>query len=82
MKYVTIYALTTVGTHSINTQQTSWNTAIDTHFNSTVVAPFFLLRQIGLKLWDATGSRWVDECSGNERKFKLSKHYPIILLRL
>jgi hypothetical protein len=43
--------------------------------------PFFLLRQNGLKLWDATGSRWVVECSDNETEFKLLKYYPTGLLR-
>ena len=42
--------------------------------------PFFLQRQNGLKLWDAKGSRWVDECSGNETEFQLLKYYPTSLL--
>jgi hypothetical protein len=57
------------------------NTVISTHLNSTVVVPLFLLRQNGLKLWDATESRWVDECSGNETEFKLLKHYPTSLVK-
>jgi len=31
-------------------------------------------------LWDATESRWVDECSGNETELKLLKYYPTSLL--